>query len=594
MMLRFTDNGIACAPDSPDLARQRGDRPVRVEFTFRKPWREHDLDVPGWEGDYVIPQIHCRPSDPEYHQGYTSMRKRLLHQYSVTIEDIRPVFDHFMACDLPKIPSDTKLGALITSTAPYSLWLWSWMFDNIVDVEGDARLLGILDPVVRPLHKGEGPCYEWVSIDVDAYREYLTCRGEAWQADDEDYDDEDYDDDKGTADADGAADADGIDGGDAWLASLSFDDEIRGWVTCLPAGDAAGYGRGDGIPPVPVEFAFGTPWVADLGLAGILYGKQCEEWLVMAEGAGADYGERALHKFRSLMMQTSVTVADIRPVLDGIPSSSLPGSSEGFGEWALGNIGLIEGKLRRMGMVPGAIRPLSTCADVRLPDGPAYDEYARESHAGCALPGDGAGGRREPRTFVIADTHFNDADILAYEGRPFGSVEEMDDEIVRRWNIDVRPGDTVWLLGDVGKEGEGRLSLREIFGRLNGDITLVRGNHDTLPDSFYVDELGIRKVYDHPVIVDGFWILSHEPAYVGMRSPYANVYGHVHGNPSYATTSPRSRCVSVERTRYRPVELSRAQDEVRAEVEAAGNRPRTTFPLPIDGGGGLMPVDEEP
>ena len=36
--------------------------------------------------------------------------------------------------------------------------------------------------------------------------------------------------------------------------------------------------------------------------------------------------------------------------------------------------------------------------------------------------------------FFIADTHFGDGNILRYENRPFATVEEMDQELVRRWN----------------------------------------------------------------------------------------------------------------------------------------------------------------
>ena len=36
--------------------------------------------------------------------------------------------------------------------------------------------------------------------------------------------------------------------------------------------------------------------------------------------------------------------------------------------------------------------------------------------------------------FFLADTHFGDGNILRYENRPFATVEEMDRELIRRWN----------------------------------------------------------------------------------------------------------------------------------------------------------------
>jgi calcineurin-like phosphoesterase family protein len=98
--------------------------------------------------------------------------------------------------------------------------------------------------------------------------------------------------------------------------------------------------------------------------------------------------------------------------------------------------------------------------------------------------------------------------------------------------------------------------------KLNGKKYLVRGNHDTETDEFYISECGFTKVYDHPIIVDDFWIFSHEPMYINKYFPYANIFGHVHDNPSYATFSSRHYCICVERTGYTPI----AFDAVKATV----------------------------
>jgi len=79
-------------------------------------------------------------------------------------------------------------------------------------------------------------------------------------------------------------------------------------------------------------------------------------------------------------------------------------------------------------------------------------------------------------TFFTSDTHFGHARIIDLCGRPFRDVDHMNDEIVRRWNKVVAPGDTVFHLGDValGKIAD---SLPQV-GRLNGYKVLVEGNHD--------------------------------------------------------------------------------------------------------------------
>ena len=79
-------------------------------------------------------------------------------------------------------------------------------------------------------------------------------------------------------------------------------------------------------------------------------------------------------------------------------------------------------------------------------------------------------------TFFIADTHFGDEAILRYEKRPFSSVEEMDQEMIRRWNEVVGDEDLVFHLGDVSSYGKEK--TKEILSRLRGKKHLVLGNHD--------------------------------------------------------------------------------------------------------------------
>jgi len=80
--------------------------------------------------------------------------------------------------------------------------------------------------------------------------------------------------------------------------------------------------------------------------------------------------------------------------------------------------------------------------------------------------------------FFTSDTHFGHAKIIEYSKRPFASVEEMDRELIRRWNEVVGPNDSVYHLGDfaVGKDcGPAETYLDQ----LNGKITLIVGNHES-------------------------------------------------------------------------------------------------------------------
>ncbi|HVB05535.1 MAG TPA: metallophosphoesterase [Acidimicrobiales bacterium] len=78
--------------------------------------------------------------------------------------------------------------------------------------------------------------------------------------------------------------------------------------------------------------------------------------------------------------------------------------------------------------------------------------------------------------FLTADLHLGHARICEYTGRPFTSVEEMNDWLIDAWNERVRPGDEVFVLGDVvlGRVTE----TLPLVSELQGTLHLVVGNHD--------------------------------------------------------------------------------------------------------------------
>lgn len=150
--------------------------------------------------------------------------------------------------------------------------------------------------------------------------------------------------------------------------------------------------------------------------------------------------------------------------------------------------------------------------------------------------------------FFLADPHFGDDRIRKYENRPFPDTAAMDAALIQRWNDTVSPEDTVYVLGDFGADGY----EKDMLARLNGRIFLVKGNHDTKSNADY-RRFGFEEVYDHPIILDGFWILSHDALYVNTNMPYANLFGHVHNNPIFKDFSSQHFCVCVERIDYTPI-----------------------------------------
>lgn len=156
-------------------------------------------------------------------------------------------------------------------------------------------------------------------------------------------------------------------------------------------------------------------------------------------------------------------------------------------------------------------------------------------------------------TYLIGDPHFCHKNIIKYCNRPFETVNEMNETLISNWNKTVGKQDIVYCLGDFALCGKDKLV--EIGQRLNGRKRLILGNHDGASLKTYRDA-GFEYVYNHPILVDDFYILSHMPQHVQPDGLYANIYAHVHDDPSYKDVSPRSFCASSERIEYKPILLS--------------------------------------
>ena len=138
-----------------------------------------------------------------------------------------------------------------------------------------------------------------------------------------------------------------------------------------------------------------------------------------------------------------------------------------------------------------------------------------------------------PKKFYIADTHFSHANILHYDNRPFLTVEEMNRELITRWNQVVAPCDTVYILGDMFfcKMEE---SIN-ILDSLSGEKVLIKGNHDKCNDSRFKSRF--LQIEDYLEIDDNGnkIVLCHYPIPCFKSHYYGwyHFYGHVHNSFEY-------------------------------------------------------------
>jgi calcineurin-like phosphoesterase family protein len=193
-----------------------------------------------------------------------------------------------------------------------------------------------------------------------------------------------------------------------------------------------------------------------------------------------------------------------------------------------------------------------------------------------------------PATFLVSDTHFGHAGVCRFTHpdnpevklRPWSDPDEMDEEMVRRWNERVRPTDKVYHLGDVVIN---RRALRTLH-RLNGDKVLIRGNHDIFRDEEYRTYFRELRAYH---VLNGM-ILSHIPVHEASLGRFGvNIHGHLHasrvkrargvdartGAVLYGTDiDPRFHCVCVEQTDFAPILLDDVYKRIQAEGGEIGFR----------------------
>lgn len=134
----------------------------------------------------------------------------------------------------------------------------------------------------------------------------------------------------------------------------------------------------------------------------------------------------------------------------------------------------------------------------------------------------------EPRKLYIADWHYAHLNILHFDNRPFTSGREHDEELIRRWNAAVNPCDTVYVLGDMFWCN--MTAAIDVLKRLNGNIILIKGNHDRCHDARLLK--CFAKVTDYLEVEDGedHIVLSHYPIPCFKNHFYGwlHFYGHVH------------------------------------------------------------------
>lgn len=157
--------------------------------------------------------------------------------------------------------------------------------------------------------------------------------------------------------------------------------------------------------------------------------------------------------------------------------------------------------------------------------------------------------------FFTSDLHLGHKKVISLSNRPFASVEEMDEELITRFNSRVGPHDTVYDLGDTYFKNP-----KNYAGRLNGNIIRIKGSHDhdiKEPYMLVITPNNLVDEYGEKISIT----LCHYAMRSWEKSHYASwhLYGHHHGLlESYGLSFD----IGVDCWNYYPLSLEEVKEKM--------------------------------
>lgn len=177
------------------------------------------------------------------------------------------------------------------------------------------------------------------------------------------------------------------------------------------------------------------------------------------------------------------------------------------------------------------------------------------------------------KIFFTSDQHFGHESIIRFANRPHSSLEEMDDDMIRKWNNVVPQDGLTFVLGDIGFCDKKRII--EIYSKLNGRKILIRGNHDTnYTDSVLhsifdeIHDLIYTRIKDEETSKYIYMVLCHYPMFdwQGSFKGAWQLFGHIHTRVLTEFDTLKTKLfasqydVGVDNNNFEPVSFKRLKE----------------------------------
>ena len=180
------------------------------------------------------------------------------------------------------------------------------------------------------------------------------------------------------------------------------------------------------------------------------------------------------------------------------------------------------------------------------------------------------------KIFFTSDSHYFHENIIKFCDRPFKDVEEMNHKLIENWNNKVPHDGLVFHLGDFAWGGYDQ--WKSIRDQLNGEIILIKGNHDiknmtaTAEEELFkfstqqmLIEIEGRKVY-----LNHYPFLCYAGTYRDPKGLVFQCFGHCHSGPEKKGMDiprlqylfPTQYDVGVDNNNYEPISWNEVNEKI--------------------------------
>lgn len=160
--------------------------------------------------------------------------------------------------------------------------------------------------------------------------------------------------------------------------------------------------------------------------------------------------------------------------------------------------------------------------------------------------------------YYTSDLHLDHSNMIGYCDRPFKSVEEMNEALIRNINETISADDDLYILGDFTLRTK-REVVEAYVKAIHGRLHLIVGNHDYFAKGSWTKQLfasvdWYKEVWDEGRRV----VLCHYPihSWNGKQRGAYHLFGHVHKGDTPYRNWENAFNVGVDVNNYRPVTLS--------------------------------------